>query len=596
VHPQYEGFSLIHLWTPRDLFLSNLQIGGIAGPGYLGYATSQTNCPYFTYSLAQFNKQKPAFMKLLMAHETGHNLGCSHDDEIKPSVKGFVMQNSAPVSATRFSRLSDFGGINYSSSLMIKNFILLRANCMMGYAPPSCGEVKDLALHYLPATDSVYLSWKEGEKVIVRLKEVTIDNYVAIWERELTSKSLSIGDLKTCQNYEIEVSKVCGTEKGMVSTLRFRTSSILLQKLELLPHTTLYDLKIRLHKGSKVSQTTKLLIDNVERKYQWNEQKGEIIVFDLTSDNRNHKLEIKDTLSGIPCLNLTRYTAPDSRKNTTYLLEEDFNDCNFPQEWTDSISRQITTPVYNYFKWQVASRTVPNSSLQVGSFDSSCFLYYYANVSPMGCCGGRYFISPKIDVTGYKEINFSFDYILRTYQELNKGTSFFRAEVYNGKQWVTLLEKRNDIPRPRTLVYHNQWDSIPKRMQFSLDAYKNKDLQVRFFIDDGTGYDEQNRLQILQYFIGLDNIKIDGIKEIEPTPLFTIAPNPVRDVIRIHFQKPFTGKLNYALYDISGKIIESGGVNNYRIGTISVSAGMYLLRLFDDQFPLGKATKIILIK
>jgi hypothetical protein len=94
----------------------------------------------------------------------------------------------------------------------------------------------------------------------------------------------------------------------------------------------------------------------------------------------------------------------------------------------------------------------------------------------------------------------------------------------------------------------------------------------------------------------LDNIKIDGIKETEPAPSFTIAPNPIRDMIRIHFQKPYTGKLSYALYDITGRLIETGSVNSYRISTRSVSAGMYLLHLYNNSTKVGIPTKLIITK
>jgi hypothetical protein len=529
-----------------------------------------------------------------MAHETGHNFGCAHDDEVRPSVKGFVMQNSAPLSATRFSRLADFGGTHYSSSLMIKEFILKRSNCMLGYILTSqCGEVQNLDLQYVPGADSSYISWKETESVFIRLKEQVNTGYNVIWEKEFSGNKLAIGGLKSCQQYELEISKVCGSDKGETISLQLRIPSVFPVSIDTLLHTALYDLRLKLNGNNQLSPTTKIVIDNAETRFQWKASKNEITVLDLVSDGRKHKLEIKDTLLGIPCHFKTSYIAPDSRKHASVLLKEDLNDCKFPAGWKDSVVKQIATPAFNFFKWNVAPKSVPNTFFQVGSFDSSCFLFYQANLNPMGCCGARFLMSPKIDVTAYKDISFSFDYLLKTFKEENKGTAYFRVEVFNGNQWIKIFEKSNDIPRPLFPFWINIWDSIPQRVQLSLDAYKNKDLQLRFNIDDGFMYNDQNRLQVLQYFIGLDNIKVDGIKIEEPAPAFTIAPNPVRDVIRIHFAKPFTGVLQYKIIDIKGRLVDKGTTQNYRIALRNMSYGLYFLQLYNGKVKIGPPKKFL---
>jgi len=589
-HPQYDGYSMINFWSPRNLYSADLTIGGIAGGGYYPYINAQFDCPFFAYSMLQFNRQNPAFMKLLMAHETGHNLGCAHDDEVKSSVKGFVMQNSAPLSASRFSRLTDFGGTNYSSNLRIKQVVQQRLACIKGCSTAGCEEVKEIAIRYPATSDSVYIDWKENGKVWVRLKEEKSNTYLTVWEKEMSGNSLAIGELKTCQNYELEVSRLCAGGNGKLSTLRFRTSGILLHKLDILPHTALYDLRLRLYKGSRISNTTKLLIDNVERKFYWNERKGELTVFDLTSDNRIHKLEVKDTLSGIPCHYLNRYTAPDGRKNTTVLLKEDFNDCVLPANWKDSVTRQITWN-FNYFRWHVSKNPLPNSLYQMGSFDSTCFLFYMPYSQTNGCCGGRALISPVINTLGYKDLTLSFDYVLKTYMAMGSAKTYFKVEVFDGSKWNLLMEKTNDQPQPRNPYFNNVWDSIPDRVQFPIDAYKNKAMQIRFSFDDSYSINSGNH-----FYLGMDNIRIDGIRETENISIFTIAPNPVRDYIRIQFNKPYSGDLQYELHDLAGRMIESGKVSNYRINTHPVGAGIYLLKLYNNNIQIGDVSKLLITK
>ena len=73
-----------------------------------------------------------------------------------------------------------------------------------------------------------------------------------------------------------------------------------------------------------------------------------------------------------------------------------------------------------------------------------------------------------------------------------------------------------------------------------------------------------------------------GISEIAP---LTIYPNPVED--ELHLSSSF-GKMRYKLYDIQGRILDEGSVEQDVISLPNIPPGLYFITLGDNLFRIKK--------
>lgn len=68
---------------------------------------------------------------------------------------------------------------------------------------------------------------------------------------------------------------------------------------------------------------------------------------------------------------------------------------------------------------------------------------------------------------------------------------------------------------------------------------------------------------------------------------FLVYPNPAQDYILIDFPLPYKD-LNYAFYDITGKLVMSGSVNENTVNISKLNNGAYILKVNIDGRKLEK--------
>jgi hypothetical protein len=308
----------------------------------------------------------------------------------------------------------------------------------------------------------------------------------------------------------------------------------------------------------------------------------QIVFKDLFADGARHRIDISKDSGNAACNASSFYTAPYYRSTGKKILNGDFNDCIMPSGWKDSLlaKRNASAPDAHWIAGQenfFTSRTVR------GSLDSTCMIYYNNfNMSNGGYSGALSLISPKMDVTKYRDIKLHYDYNFLAYKFPNlPPVGSITVEGFDGTNWQKLAERQADLPN----ALGNIWDSVPQRVFIDLDTYKNKDFQLRFTVDDGSLIQRGS----LGVFAAFDNIVVDGyLKDSAVNNYIVVYPNPVKGEVFIQFSQQPVTDINYRILDVSGRTVSKGVLNNYRISVNNLSSGMYLLVFYNNEKMIDK--------
>jgi hypothetical protein len=559
---------ILQFWTTRNLFLSNDPVVGYMHTGI---------------TVLKYNSDNPGFLRVLVAHETGHALGCPHDFH----VSGFIMQNGANASCTRFSTLADQGGIANSSQQLIRNTILQDLNSYEDCSPNTCEEVKGIKMNSTASNDSITIRWNGNGKFLTKYKVDGSADYDLSNLKETSSDHLILKGLEPCNLYQFAVQRICPDGSLSKSSSIIINSSYFSTKAKPLNlHGDLFDLQLEVDCKHCSSDEYLINIDQKPFKIEANASTNKLILKDLFADGARHRIDVSKKDANT-CKSTTYFKAPYYRSNSKNILLASFDSCTMASGWRDSVIK--THPLFSLPRWNVGSPNFYTRSTSRGSFDSTCMIYYNSYTNAYR--GTLALISPVIDITPYKDTYLHFDFNFLSNRHL-RGQEFgsLWVEVYDGNAWNKIMEyTHNDRPVGTQSFLKNIWDTIPQRVFINLDQYRNNALQIRFIVDDGL-----TRYNVIgNVFAAFDNIQVDGyLNDSEVTSNFIVFPNPSRNEIFLKFNQQPLPDINYSLLDLTGRIVRKGQLNNYRIDLKGLSAGMYFLNL-DSNEKTFKTVKII---
>lgn len=574
---QKEG-KIIQHWSTNSLF-------DITGKGLSGTVTGVSNCGGVVGEILRYGTDDLSFLRVLVAHETGHTLGCQHDDLIKPGVTGFIMYSGANGSRTRFSTLADFGGVNYSSQQTIRNTVLANISCLEECGNNTCEEVKDLKVDYGDFMNDVRVSWAGSGNYLVKYKVSDSNFYDPAQIIQTSLNNISLSKLESCAIYKFEVQRNCGASVSKASSILFKTSSLSVNSQPINIHGDQYDLEINLVCKKCSDKEYYIKFDGKPYNIVNSSSLNQFVFKDLFADGARHRIEISKDSGNIVCAATSFYTAPYYRSSSKNLLNSDFNNCVIPGDWKDSLlaKHNVSSPDAH---WIIAQQNFFTPRTMRGTLDSTCMIYYNSFNSQNKYSGAISLTSSKIDLTKYKNIKLHYDYNFLAYKFSNSpAVGSITVEAFGGSNWRKISERQADLPN----VSRNIWDSLPQRVFIDLDSFKNKEFQLRFIVDDGSLIQKT----ALGVFAAFDNIVVDGyLQDSSSANNITVYPNPTRQELFVKFELQPISNIYYRLVDVNGRIVGKGVLNNYRINMNASSSGMYLLELYSDDRMI--ATKKIL--
>ncbi len=584
-HPN-QGSTIMQLWTQRSLFEpAGRPIGGIA--------FNTVSCNRSARQIIRYLSDDPAFLRMLVAHETGHLLGCIHDDEVKQDVKGFIMDShvSNATLSTRFSTLVDFKGGPYSSQKKIRDFINFQ-NCMSGCSNASCETIKDISTVYYNTSDSIGLKWNGSGNVVVKYKAYDSLEYLPDNVHEVSGNSITLRNLKPCTVYRAELQKKCSnTEFGSISSLVINTSSLMISGKPVNNYGSSYDLAIDISCKDCSSKEYFITIDKKAYTVLNNSGLNRIVIKNLFADGARHRIDVSKDSTNTACRSTAFYTAPYYRSNSINILGANFNSCDMPTGWEDSLLAKTIASAPTA-EWLIGEKNFFSLSTARGNFDSTCMIYYnrYNSFGTM-YSGALSLTSPSVDFTKYKNIKLHFDYNFLSNRVASSASyPSVTIDIYDSIGWVNVFKREAITVSPNDQTpRRNIWDSIPARVFIDLDKYKNKNFKFRLIADDGSFASNESGY----LFAAFDNIVVDGyLKDSIVTNDFIVYPNPSRNEIFIKFSQQPLSDINYSFTDVTGRIMQKGKLNNYRIDLKGLSAGMYFLKLYSNENIL-KTVKLI---
>lgn len=167
----------------------------------------------------------------------------------------------------------------------------------------------------------------------------------------------------------------------------------------------------------------------------------------------------------------------------TVLLDEDFNDCNLPDDWTVELTGNPDAVWY-------ISDEIDNENSDGGTIDGSCMLVFDDDATGNGTPDWNLKLTtPAFDGTQYSTLNFSADIHFRQYEG-----SYLRISVFDGTEFVSVAEWSGGI---------NTGEQFDEYVTFTADLsfYANENMQIQFEFDDGQDW---------VWWAGVDNVFLTG--------------------------------------------------------------------------------------
>lgn len=569
-----------HFWTMRNLYTT----APIAGISSLGV------------SVMKHFADNPLALRLVCAHEMGHSIGCSHDNEIKPGVVGFIMQAGASVNSTRFSQLADFGGFNYSSNQRIKSYIVNYGQFTTDCSLPVCESITGLQQKFSTTTDSVEIIWKNTGNFRVRYKISDSTYYDNNTEILTSNNKIFIKNLLPCSNYTVEIQKACNSGGyGAPAHLTFNTSAIQLTNIHPIHlRTSIYDLESYIPIHENLLNQITITLDHHPIAFTYSSTTHTILLTNLFSDGARHRIDITNQSNRVYCSGPFYFKAPYYRSNSIPVLIADFNDCLKPSNWKDSVYNKVDLNLPDP-AWRVGPEFPYNTIFDAGTYDSSCMLYRtnFSNSQSLSL-GAIGLTSPEINLHHYQNIMLSFDHQFVSYFAWTE-KSKFKIDAFNGTNWITIFNPEVTEENPSWRLFREIMDTLPARIFIPLDPYKNEKFKIRILTEDGYKIDASNNLQTAYFLLAMENIRIDGYDSISlnSSSFFTVYPNPAKQEIFIKTVLTSPTLVNYLIIDVSGRIVSQGKLENDKVNLEKIGKGIYFIKLYKEAHQYGKTVKFL---
>lgn len=171
-------------------------------------------------------------------------------------------------------------------------------------------------------------------------------------------------------------------------------------------------------------------------------------------------------------------------------------------------------------------------------------------------------VTPVIDLTGYENIQLSFDYFNLVFFD----DAMFTVGVYDGTAWVDVFQVIGDA------VIETESDIYLLSAQLDVSNYINEDFQIRFVYNDAGNW---------SFGAGIDNVMLDGQLSVKPLrqTQTVLAPNPVCSSFGLQGMSDSEAENDaVTVSDLNGKILRTfSSQSKYDVSDLP--AGTYMVKI-----------------
>jgi len=436
--------------------------------------------------------------RVVLSHEIGHILGCSHDDTM-PNIMSSSLTNSSAWT---------------ESSVSIINNQLATQTCMLDCSASSqCVELNTIQISEV-VNGNLQISWSydHGTECLIELIDIESENIV--YSNWSNGTNLSISDLLGCRSYRLSLKSFCpdgSINREYVKVFStYQAGGFEITQIDLAYcDETSFGIKVSIESEINRVQDASLSVGNLHQSIQITNRQQQFVISGLTSwlaDDISVRLDIFDN-DLVLCADIKHFDSPDT--DCSYRYNEAFNPHAIPEFWEYSSSNMETFEGPFIWQFDDGDREISNygkygNANSTKTIDGSAMAYLDDDVySNNSFTGMSHLYTPKFDLTPYEFASFSMEFIFHKFIEKGPNSSQFISEVWNGTNWVVLHNATSN-----SCAWNNIWDpACVEFIDIDVSQYINPELQFRFYYTDGN----DNRWTGM---VALDNIVIKAYNAI----------------------------------------------------------------------------------